>query len=467
MQLDAELGHPHVPERQHLGEVVPGVDVHHGEGDAGRPERLLRQPEHHDRVLAAGEQQHRTLHLRGHLADDVDGLGLQGVQLGQPVLQRPVAGDAVTGRRGAHRADTALPPGTPERAPVQARIGRCQLRPAHDHVGKSRVRLVVLQGAAVDPARVQPGGPGDSDRSRRVPLELTAGVHVGVGVPAPDARTLHPGRAHGHELGAEVVGQRHCEVRRAGAADGQARRPAAPRGDDGGVVGGVGEALGRERDRPGDQVTRRPQGHMDGPVDARPQRVLAGAVERVHDPDALGRQPRPRVRRLLAQHRVTRAVLRQPPQQKVVGVAVTGPPERLCDQSRLPKVEQEAARLVGESASQHRVGGRGRHRDLSQGPTAQTDWRADFQRQPTTVPDPGATGCLSGRRRRGRSARQVPLTVAWARSKPDHTTSTTVSAASTSRSGSSLRSTGEKSRSTKSAASCRPGGRPMPRRRRQ
>jgi hypothetical protein len=33
--------------------------------------------QHDDRVLAAGEQQHRPLELGGDLADDVDGLGLE------------------------------------------------------------------------------------------------------------------------------------------------------------------------------------------------------------------------------------------------------------------------------------------------------------------------------------------------------------------------------------------------------
>jgi hypothetical protein len=86
-QPDAELGHPAVAELDHLGEVVPGVHVHHRERDPGRPERLLRQRQHHDRVLAAGEQQHRPLELGGDLAHDVDGLGLEHVELGQLVIR--------------------------------------------------------------------------------------------------------------------------------------------------------------------------------------------------------------------------------------------------------------------------------------------------------------------------------------------------------------------------------------------
>jgi hypothetical protein len=85
-ELHADLGDPAIAELQDLGEVVPGVDVHHRERDPGRVERLLREPEHHDRVLAAGEQQHRTLELGGHLAEDVDRFGLQRLQLGQLVV---------------------------------------------------------------------------------------------------------------------------------------------------------------------------------------------------------------------------------------------------------------------------------------------------------------------------------------------------------------------------------------------
>ena len=68
-----------------LVEVVAGVDVHHRERQPARPERLERQMQHHDGVLAAGEQQHRPLELRGHLPNDVDGLGLQRAQMAQLV----------------------------------------------------------------------------------------------------------------------------------------------------------------------------------------------------------------------------------------------------------------------------------------------------------------------------------------------------------------------------------------------
>jgi hypothetical protein len=86
-ELDAELRHAPVAELQDLGEVVAGVDVHHRERDPRRVERLLRQPQHDDRVLAAAEQQHRPLQLGDHLADDVDRLRLEGLEMRDAVLR--------------------------------------------------------------------------------------------------------------------------------------------------------------------------------------------------------------------------------------------------------------------------------------------------------------------------------------------------------------------------------------------
>ena len=70
--LRPELVDPAVAEVEDLGEVVPGVDVHHRERDARRARTPSRQAQHHDGVLAAGEQQHGPLELGGDLADDVD-----------------------------------------------------------------------------------------------------------------------------------------------------------------------------------------------------------------------------------------------------------------------------------------------------------------------------------------------------------------------------------------------------------
>ena len=71
---------------EHLGEVVAGVDLQHRERDLRRVERLLGQPQHDDGVLAAGEHQDRLLELGRDLAEDVDRLRLQLVELAQPVV---------------------------------------------------------------------------------------------------------------------------------------------------------------------------------------------------------------------------------------------------------------------------------------------------------------------------------------------------------------------------------------------
>ena len=71
---------------QDLGEVVAGVDLEHRERDLGRVEGLLGEPHHHDGVLAAREHQDGLLELGGDLAEDVDRLRLELVELAQPVV---------------------------------------------------------------------------------------------------------------------------------------------------------------------------------------------------------------------------------------------------------------------------------------------------------------------------------------------------------------------------------------------
>jgi hypothetical protein len=67
-----------------------------GNGSFAGQKRLLRQAKHHDRVLAAREQQHGALELGCDLAHDVDRFGLQGAEVGELVrhgnekLTRPV-----------------------------------------------------------------------------------------------------------------------------------------------------------------------------------------------------------------------------------------------------------------------------------------------------------------------------------------------------------------------------------------
>src|SRR6476661_160144 len=86
-ELQAQLLDALVTEGQHLLEVVPGVHVQHRERDARREERLLRQAQHDDGVLAAGEEQDGLLELRDDLTHDVDRLGLEDVELAQLVVR--------------------------------------------------------------------------------------------------------------------------------------------------------------------------------------------------------------------------------------------------------------------------------------------------------------------------------------------------------------------------------------------
>src|SRR5690606_3679872 len=93
-ELHAGGGDPLVAEGDDLVEVLPGVDVHDGEGDRRGRERLLRQVEHDEGVLAAREEQHWALTGRRDLTEDVDRLR----------LQRGEMADAVV----AHRRNTPL-----------------------------------------------------------------------------------------------------------------------------------------------------------------------------------------------------------------------------------------------------------------------------------------------------------------------------------------------------------------------
>ena len=74
-----------IAELDHLPELPGRVDVQQREGQPAGVERLLRQPQHDGGVLADRVEHHRPLELGGHLADDVDALGLEHFQMGQVV----------------------------------------------------------------------------------------------------------------------------------------------------------------------------------------------------------------------------------------------------------------------------------------------------------------------------------------------------------------------------------------------
>ena len=62
------------------GKLCPVSTCSSENGTGAGPERLERQVQHQHRVLAAGEQDHRPVELAGHLAEDVDRLGLERVE---------------------------------------------------------------------------------------------------------------------------------------------------------------------------------------------------------------------------------------------------------------------------------------------------------------------------------------------------------------------------------------------------
>ena len=82
-QVEAVLGGC-VAELVHRLELPRRVDVHQRERRLRRVERLERQVQHHRAVLADRVQHRRSLRLRHRLAHDLDRLGLEPLQVGQP-----------------------------------------------------------------------------------------------------------------------------------------------------------------------------------------------------------------------------------------------------------------------------------------------------------------------------------------------------------------------------------------------
>jgi hypothetical protein len=79
----AEFGGALVAESDDFLVVVAGVDVHQREGELAGAEGFFGDAQHADRVLAAGEEQHRVGTLAGDFAHDVDGFGFEPVKVRQ------------------------------------------------------------------------------------------------------------------------------------------------------------------------------------------------------------------------------------------------------------------------------------------------------------------------------------------------------------------------------------------------
>ena len=272
---------------------------------AGR-ERLAGDVEHHDRVLAAREQQARALHLGGDLAEDVDALGLEGPQLGHRV------------GRHARTASADVRPGLASRPRRWATSAGWQTTRSGDHGS----RLVVDERRAVEA-----GGDEARRRARRRPAPPSptrAGRRRGRRrrpCRRSRATTLTPVEPIGTSSTSGAFGEARRDRRRPAAADRDAQRAPARRGP-----------RARRRRRPATRCARAaarrrsagsatapsvrpavaaPERDVDGEVVAPAAVVevlaeLARAVERVDDPDALRGQPARVVGRLLGQDRVAR-----------------------------------------------------------------------------------------------------------------------------------------------------------------
>mgnify|MGYP003349138318 CR=1 FL=1 len=83
-QLDSGFGGDAVAELVHLTELPRGVDVQQRERQRRWEERLLREAKHDRTVLAERVEHHRPLRLGDGLAEDVDALGLESLEMSQP-----------------------------------------------------------------------------------------------------------------------------------------------------------------------------------------------------------------------------------------------------------------------------------------------------------------------------------------------------------------------------------------------
>ena len=207
---------------------------------------------------------------------------------------------------------------------------------------------VVDQRAAVDPGRGQAGGAGDGDGCRGVPLVHPAGVHVGVDLAAHHGQHLVARRSHGHELAVQGGGDGVGLRRGAGAADRDADRSVTPRGRGRCGLGDQDLVQRGQGDGGRAQLAVRPQRHVHRPVRAPGLAVLAGAVEGVHDPHPVGRQPPLVVGGLLAEDGVTGAFRGEHRADRLLRARVTGVAEGAAGQG-----------AVGPQRQQHAGGGTG------------------------------------------------------------------------------------------------------------
>ena len=104
-QVEPELRGAVIAERDHLAEFPGRVDVQQRERRLRRIERLERQMQHDGRILADRIEHHRVVGLGDHLADDVNALRFELLEVRQPApaaAKRP-ARSMFGGRLGRER----------------------------------------------------------------------------------------------------------------------------------------------------------------------------------------------------------------------------------------------------------------------------------------------------------------------------------------------------------------------------
>ena len=82
-QVEAELARHLVAKRDHLAELPGRVDMEERERRLGRIERLHGQMHEHGRILAHRIEHHRLGEGRRHLAENVDRLGFEPIEMGK------------------------------------------------------------------------------------------------------------------------------------------------------------------------------------------------------------------------------------------------------------------------------------------------------------------------------------------------------------------------------------------------
>ena len=97
-QVEAEPLCRLVAERDHVPELPRGVDMHEREGQWRRMKRFHRKLQHDARILADRVEHHRVLEFGGHLANDLDRLGFEALEMLRQDADRYGGG----GLRNAH-----------------------------------------------------------------------------------------------------------------------------------------------------------------------------------------------------------------------------------------------------------------------------------------------------------------------------------------------------------------------------